>query len=351
MPRDDLEAYPETLPAAWYHDPAIFERERAAIFARHWTLLARADQLATPGAYVGGEIAGRPVFAIRARDGAVKGFHNVCRHRAGPLVRAAAGRCDLLRCGYHGWVYNHEGHLVKAPGFDDGTGFERGQFNLYPIRVALWNGLVFGALDEEAGSFEDWLGDIADIARDFPAIGDLAFAREVVGESAANWKTYGDNSVEGYHLPFVHKDLTQAVGRETVEIAPYARGQFVGFKVTYDDPEAGGRGRGFWIYKFPGLLLHFSATAVNVERVTALGPRAVRLARWFWVPKEKAPGDKIDYEAEIDASAIVMGEDGAICEAVQRNLEAGVYQTGRLSPAAEPGTIYFQQLVRQALEA
>ena len=43
-----------------------------------------------------------------------------------------------------------------------------------------------------------------------------------------------------------------------------------------------------------------------------------------------------------------MDEDVGICEAVQRNLESGIYDTGRLSAVKEPGTVYFQELVRRA---
>jgi len=39
-------------------------------------------------------------------------------------------------------------------------------------------------------------------------------------------------------------------------------------------------------------------------------------------------------------------EDAAICEAVQRNLDAGVYNGGVLSPKHEQGVALFQRLVR-----
>ena len=267
MSGQTLPDYPETLPAAWYHDEAVFQRERQAIFACNWSLIGRLEQVPAPGDYVAGVVAGYPVFVLRGRDGGLKGFHNVCRHRAGPVVRQPAGRCDVLRCAYHGWTYDLEGGLRKAPGFSPGADFDLADYGLLPVRVAQWNRLVFACLDEAAPDLEHWLGDILEIARDFPPLAGMVFAEEDSTEGAANWKTYGDNSVEGYHLASVHKDLTQAVGRETVEIAPYENGQFVGFKVTYDDPGAGGRGRGFWIYKFPGLLLHFSDFAFNLESV------------------------------------------------------------------------------------
>ncbi len=344
---------PETLPALWYHDPAVYAREREAIFRRHWWPLAREDEVAAPGAYAAGEIAGWPAFVVRGRDGALRGFHNVCRHRAGPLVRQAAGRCAALTCGYHGWRYDLEGRLKSAPGLTLGRDLDPAEFSLYALRVARWNGLVFACLDEEAPELTAWLGDVTTIAEGFPAVGDMTFEGEIVKAGAANWKAYADNSCEGYHVKLVHTGLGKTVPDEQVEIRPYENGAFVGFDVTYApsaaDPSR--HGRGFWIYKFPGLLLHFSDYACNMEVVVPTGPRGIRLRRWFWCARDLAAARGVAAQDAIDSAAQVMGEDLAICELVQTNLEAGIYRSGRLSPTKEVGTIFFQDLVRWALGA
>jgi choline monooxygenase len=51
----------------------------------------------------------------------------------------------------------------------------------------------------------------------------------------------------------------------------------------------------------------------------------------------------------IAASLATTQEDIAICEAVQRNLAAGVYRFGRLSPKHEQGVAWFQAAVQRAL--
>jgi phenylpropionate dioxygenase-like ring-hydroxylating dioxygenase large terminal subunit len=61
-----------TLPASWYHDEQIWQRERARIFAREWLWLGREDQLAEPGAVIAGELAGFPVLVVRNADGLVR---------------------------------------------------------------------------------------------------------------------------------------------------------------------------------------------------------------------------------------------------------------------------------------
>jgi len=337
----------ETLPADWYWDDAVHRREREAILAPSWFLLARAEQLQAPGDYVAGEVAGKPLFALRGRDGSLRAFHNVCLHRAGPLVREAAGRCQLLRCAYHGWAYDLSGRLKRAPGFEAAPGFEVARFTLPEARVETWQGLVFVCLDRGAPGLADWLGDIAAVAREFPALRDLAYHGEVTREGAANWKTYADNSAEGYHLPLVHPGLARSTPRAAIEVGAYENGRFVGFRVAYDGArgQAGRSGRAFWMFKFPWLLLHFSETGINIEQVIPLGPRRIRLVRRFWF----AGPDPDAADAAVADSAGVMAEDLAICEAVQRNLEAGVYRQGLLSPETEAGTIYVQSLVRRAL--
>lgn len=348
MPDDIVAPSTETLPAQWYHDEAIFQRERRAIFARNWWLVARMDQVPGPGDFVADEVAGYPVFVVRDRAGALKGFHNVCRHRAGPVVRAATGRCDVLRCAYHGWLYDLEGRLRKAPGFASSADFDPADFGLLPVRVESWNGLIFVCLDDGSPDLAAWLGDVVAIAADFPPLSEMTLFIADEIEGAANWKTYGDNSAEGYHLPFVHSALNKAVVKEETEIKAYENGNFVGFDVRYRVPETGGTRRGFWVYKYPGLLLHFSEAGFNLERVTPLGPRRLRLNRWFWFP-EAMPGGSETKDRIVAESSVVMREDLGICEAVQRNLEAGAYHTGRLSPERETGTLFFQSLVRRAL--
>jgi choline monooxygenase len=340
--------FPQTLPASWYCGAAQFAREEKAIFARNWSVLARTDQLSKPGDYVAGQIARWPVFVIRAEDGTLRGFHNVCSHRAGPLFDPGAERCNLsygVRCRYHGWTFDANGALLKAPGFETNGGFRPEDHGLFPVRVEQWNGLLFGCLDAEAPALLSWLGDIPAIADEFPKASEMRYYREVVAEGEANWKAYGDNSVEGYHVPFVHSQLNQATLK--IELEPHENGKFVGFRIAYGPWGNHPQSRGYWIYKFPCLLLHFSEYDFNLEQVYPLSPGKVRLVHWFWRPDDATPQG--DYDEFTEGWRKTMAEDMAICTVVQQNLEAGVYEHGVLSPEKEPGTIFFQKLLGEAL--
>ena len=334
----------DTLPAAWYRDPEVFQKERRHIFARHWHLIGRSEQLAKPGDYVTGNVAGWPVFAVLDREGGLNAFHNVCRHRAGPLFNDEGGHCQALRCQYHGWLYGFDGSLRTAPGFPESGALDKSRFSLFPIRVNTWRGLLFVCLDPEAPPLDAWMGDVAGLSDPFPAITDFTFHSVTAYEGACNWKAYRDNSCEGYHLPFIHQGLNSAVS--SCDIRPYENGGFVGFDIGYSGDGEVRAGAGLWIYKFPSILLHFSERTINVEQVEALDSGRIRIQSYYWVPQgDQKFGD--DYVAD---SRLVIGEDMGVCEKVQKNLEAGLYSAGKLSQEKEPGTIFFQRLIREAME-
>ncbi len=340
----------DALPAPSYHDPELFAHETERIFRRAWWLVGIEASLADAGHYVALDLLRWPVVVVRDHHGALRAFYNICRHRAGPLVYSGEGRCRDFVCRYHAWRYALDGELIRTPGIEPGELGDLAELGLLPLRVDCWNGLVFVCLDDAAPALADWLGDIADIAARFDPVASLEYDGEAVKDAAANWKTYADNSCEGYHVGMVHRALGSSLARETVTLETRERGQFVGFDVTYTaGNDASRAGKGYWIYKYPGLLLHFADYAFNAESVLPLAPATTRLRRWFFSHPDKTREHGIDRATIQPNSEKVMDEDIGICEAVQRNLESGAYPGGRLSPRQEPGTVFFQKLVRADL--
>jgi len=90
-------------------------RDRQAVFDRGWQLVAHACRLRGAGDHVVADFAGLPVIAVRGGDGTVRAFHNVCRHRAGPIATCDGLAAKALRCRYHGWTYTLDGTLRSAP--------------------------------------------------------------------------------------------------------------------------------------------------------------------------------------------------------------------------------------------
>jgi len=125
-----------TLPATWYGDADVHARERREIFGREWLFFSFAHHLQAPGEYVAADVAGWNLLVIVDDDGALRGHHNVCRHRAGPMVDPGTGRVPSLVCRYHGWAYGLGGELRAARDFGE---FDCTAVALAPIRVECWS--------------------------------------------------------------------------------------------------------------------------------------------------------------------------------------------------------------------
>ena len=158
------------LPARWYADPEIYQAERRSIFSRHWLWIGREAEVIEPGQYVTAAPAGFPLFVRRSEDGVLRGFHNVCRHRASKLLTEPSGRCGTIECPYHGWRYRSDGALDHVPLFGEAPDFPKGALSLFPISVEIWRGLLFVCLGPEAAPLIEWLGPIDDaVERTAPA--------------------------------------------------------------------------------------------------------------------------------------------------------------------------------------
>jgi choline monooxygenase len=320
------------LPPEWYHDPALFGRERELIWAREWLAVTTSSHLDRPGSYVATTIAGWPVLVVRDASGAIRGFHNVCRHRAGPLVWDGVGTCTRLVCRYHGWAYGLDGELASARDF----GCDPGALSLHPIRTEVWRGLVFANLDPEAPALVEALGDFAEQCADV-AWEPFVHHGDADHEVAANWKTYAENYLEGYHIPLVHPALNREVDAARYEVTVGDRW------CRHTAPtRSGSVNAGLWIWRWPNLALNVYPGAMNLERFVPLSPTRVRVSYSYFFAGE-ADDDVVAM------STTVLSEDRRICEAVQRNLEAGAYRAGTLSPRHERGVAAFQGWVRDAL--
>ena len=312
----------ETLPASWYHDPATFELERQRIFRREWQVVG-----AAPEHILKGDVAGWPVLVVRQDDGTLRAFHDVCRHRASPLECTTSA----IQCPYHGWVYGLDGTLRRARDFgEEVTGCD-----LLPVAVQEWRGLVWVNLSDDV-PFD--LGDFAAATAPF-AMDQFRVVAEASHVLRCNWKTYADNYAEGYHIPFVHPELNRQLDMRTYTVHVHDRW----FEHTADMRD-GSPAAGVWLWRFPNLALNVYPDGMNVERFTPIDATTTRIDYLFCF----RPGC-VDEEA-MKLSNDLLVEDAAIAEAVQRNLEAGIYDTGVLSPRHEGGLELLQRLVRAAVD-
>ena len=160
-----------TLAASLYWSKETFEDEKAKIFSSTWQVVGHVRQATHPGDYFTFDLIGEPLVIVRGDDGILRGFYNVCRHRAGNPASACGNR-KLFRCGYHGWTYRLDGTLLVTPEFDGVQDFDPLDFGLAPVRTEEWFNLIFVNLDPEAPPLGECLGELPAHAErfDFPSM-------------------------------------------------------------------------------------------------------------------------------------------------------------------------------------
>ncbi len=166
LPLTDKAMTSFTLPSEYYTSPAVYEREKEAIFYRTWQYVAHRSAFAEPGDYVTIRICDQSVFVMMGGDGVLRAFYNVCRHRGHELLAEPHGNVSsAIVCPYHAWTFEREGGLRRARFSEDRPDFDKADFGLRPIRLELFCDCVFVNLDEGAESLARLAGDMEEDLR------------------------------------------------------------------------------------------------------------------------------------------------------------------------------------------
>jgi Rieske 2Fe-2S family protein len=368
-----------TLPSRFYTNAAIFQQERERIFFREWFCAGREEEIPKPGDYLQLDIAGESVLLVRTRQGQLRAFYNICRHRGCRLAPGEAGkpaRADepgatgtfpgVIRCTYHSWTYELTGGLRSAPFVNDQI--DKAEYGLYPVGVATWGGFVFVNLTPEeaeaAGhTLEAQIGGAIEYARNYP-LADLRIGKRIVYDVQANWKVILENANECYHCGGVHPELCEVVpafkahGGDELDLEngiPHREGAFT---FTWTGTTKRRPFPGLNEYEqvrhkaylmFPNVHLSFSPEHVAVFN---FWPQSVERTRivfdWLFHTDEIARPD-FDPSDTVSFWDTVNRQDWAICEEVQRGSTSRRFERGFSAPQ-EGGEHSVRAYVSQKLE-
>jgi len=202
------------LPAWSYTNAELLEAEKELLFRRHWQVICHVNDIPEPGDYFASELVSERALIVRGRDGKVRAFHNLCRHRGSRVVAEDAGTCKAIVCPFHGWVYNLDGTLRGAAQPDKLPDLDRDEWGLKPIEMEIWNGFVFvrfkpgpqPSVAKVMARFDNELAqyNLADLVPDGAGI----WSENI----KANWKNVRDVDNEGYHVPMAHPGLHDLFG-------------------------------------------------------------------------------------------------------------------------------------------
>lgn len=352
-----------TLPAHYLYDADIYVREQEAIFARTWQYVGHARAVDDPGDYIVREIAGESIIVMRGEDAELRGFYNVCSHRAHQLLRGE-GNSRAIVCPYHAWTYDTHGSLRRAKNSELVSGFDPAEFCLKPIQVEIFLNFIFVNLDRGASSLKSQTGTLEDEVRSFsPRLNELTLSHRRPYDIEANWKNLIENYCECYHCPRGHPAFAQ----ELVDMASYritlhdihhshrARAKSSAQKAYEFDAgatEHAGEFAGWFLW--PNLAIEvYPGGCLNIFHIVPQKPeRSSQYIEWYFYDAKPTPAEEevIEY-----LHSTVRCEDQVICESVQRGLRSRAYQAGRFivdaarSDASEHGAHHFQSLVYKAL--
>lgn len=196
-------AMPE-IPGGRYTRQDFFELEVTSVFRRSWVLAGHEEELPGPGSYKRfDKLLDSPIIIVRNQDGALRAFYNTCRHRGAPVVKDAAGRCNLLRCQYHSWAYDLDGELRQVPDEHDFIDFDKTTRGLLPVRCESYRGLIFINEDADAPTLLDHMGPLAE-EWSHTGLEDMRLDYHWSRVIDCNWKCALDAFQEVYHINTLH---------------------------------------------------------------------------------------------------------------------------------------------------
>lgn len=350
-----------TLPARYCIDADVLEREKEAIFFRSWMYAGHVEDLPEAGSYITCAIFDQNIVIIRGTDGALRGFYNVCSHRAHELLEGT-GRTKAIVCPYHAWSYHLDGRLRTARGSEKVAGFDGGEFCLKPVRLDEFGGFLFVNLDADATPLTEQADGLLDEIRGFaPDLDGLTKAETLVVDIAANWKVVVDNFLECYHCALAHPDFAKLVDLKTYRSKTHAihsshicrSGNPDNPAYAFDVGDASQVGCFWWLW--PTTTFNVAPGPANLAMfyLVPTGPETTRAVTDYYFESKEISAQaraRIDY-----ANDVLQPEDTRLCESVQRGLHSRGYNQGRFivdnerTEISEHAVHHFHALVKNAL--
>src|SRR2546425_35114 len=376
------------LPREFYRDEEVYHHDLDRIWRRGWLFAGHSCEIPKPGDYFTLEIDTDSIIVIRGDDAAVRGLHNVCRHRGSLICGEQAGHVTRPVCPYHQWTYARDGTLLACRGMQDDL--DKSQFSLRPVHVREMEGLIYFCLAHDAPDFEP--------AHRFmtPLLRPQGFTRAMAAKTVdylvkANWKLVWENNRECYHCnlnhpqyikanfdhyniddatPRVRKEITEVLARTeknwaaaglapshkqtgmtlfpdaerniwfSVNRTPLVNGwvsesmdgkQVAPLMGDYVQPEVGT----LRVRSLPNFWNHSSCDHGVSTRLLPAGPQQTAI-RVYWLVDERAvAGRDYDLAKLVPFWQLTSEQDWQICERQQRGVNSSAYTPGPYSTFKE----------------
>lgn len=204
------------MPGKTFCDREVFEVERERVFGKAWCFLGHETEIPNKNDYMLRNIGDDAFVVTRGADGEIRAFLNACTHRGVQLARAECGNAKKWRCPYHGWTFGNNGKLIGVPCEEQAYAgaINKDEWGMLPIpKLGVWQGMIFGCLDPDAISLEEYLGDMKFYLEFLTNRSEGGL--EVAGPPQrwiveGDWKQPADNFIgDSYHTQTAHQSIVE----------------------------------------------------------------------------------------------------------------------------------------------
>jgi Rieske 2Fe-2S family protein len=352
-----------TLPQEYFISEEIFQQERERIFQRAWMLAGHVSQLAVPGSYFLFDFDRESVIVLRDREGEIRAFHNLCRHRGSRLCQEQSGTLGpAIQCPYHAWTYRLDGELRAAPNMNEVPDFDRADYPLLPVALENWEGFLFLSLSAQPAPFAESMAALTGKFGHW-RLAELQPVHQTVYEVEANWKLFFHNYSECYHCPTVHPHLNKLTPYRNSE-NDLDEGPVLGGPMWMSNPEGSmtmhgercappfaalsseERARVYYYTLFPSAFLSLHPDYVLVHRARSLSIGRTRIVcDWFFHPAAiAAPG--FDPQPAIDFWDLTNRQDWELCANAYRGVVSKAWIPGPYSELESQLAAFDRQYLR-----
>jgi phenylpropionate dioxygenase-like ring-hydroxylating dioxygenase large terminal subunit len=348
--RDHFIGQPHALPAWVYSHPQLTRLEIDRVLMPSWQIVCHVNSIPRAGDYQTFDLGPESVLVVRDRDGSIRGFHNVCRHRGARLLDGAGNCPGTITCPYHGWSYRQDGSLIGVPMRESFPNLDRGAHGLRPVRVDTALGFVFVCLSGDPPPVSSTWGRLAMELAPYRFEEMVPLTPITTEVWDVDWKIAMDNYLESYHVPIGHPGLYRMFTPDYDDVASVP-GVARGVSWMRDQPSsrwaermyqklvAGAVGhlpetlRRSWRFysALPNLGIDVFPDQMDFFQLLPGGPgKCIVRGAMFGLPNDSRETRAVRYLSN-RINTQVNNEDKWLCQRVQRGLASGSYQPGPLS--------------------
>lgn len=354
------------LPGWLYHDAEYFDVEMARIIRPSWQIVCHVSDIAKPGDYQTIDYLGESIVVVRGEDMDVRGFINVCRHRAMRIVEGPTGCAKKLVCPYHAWAYELDGRLSGVPMRGDYPALDMAKNGLIAVDVEIWEGFVFVRLEDDGGpSVAEMMAPYAEEIAPYRFAEMRTISPVRLRDRAVNWKNVGDNYSDNLHIPVAHDGLSRIFGKSyAIEAQPYvdkmsgmledrpSRHFWERFYQAHLPrvPHLPDSHQRLWLYYklWPNMAFDIYADQIDFMQWLPLTPTTSVLREMaFALPDDRREMKLVRY-ANWRINRVVNAEDTWLIERVQNGMQSQSYTMGPIG-ASEVCLRSFARKIREAI--